>query len=628
LRIIGNHPQVSKGDIRRLIAGVLEQARDDAVGGSTVRLLSGGYSGSLVALVWPEYLDPIVVKAGPEDEIKAEQENRIIFGGVDSWLCEHHLDGIYGPVEVELADRPALWSALTDRYIGGKTFEELEHFSDFEAFVRSYLWNEDRDRAPSSETLRECFRTVANTLADPRDPRQTVIARPLIEYLPPLRWESGILAALNTARAFCPDLPELVGFRDWWDESIAAIRVAPVPDDRALHGDFRFANILVDSVHSQIHLIDFGNGRRGHAFEDFARFEIDLLFRTTPRIPEQGGIDRSKLLEVVAYLLDDDLNLGDIPDTGRQLKCLRLWRQIMYQSFPSLASRGAPMMYRWFLLCECLKRTRWVASDDEVDSASLIYTICALRQYLSGKGVTSGWISTAPQVLAATLHCRAAFVPTHGSERIVNLQRNDAKKKALAGTEKSISTVRLLAETGQSYLSPRGIFNTQISDLLGTGSSLQVVICNPELPEYLGLSESYESHNGEAYAVSADLLSKTQESLRGYQSLREEFGSLIELRYSRFGVGATILLTNETAFYEPYFRAPRTRRQKLLFDSFELQFDASGLHSRSLLEETFNFHWRHADSVSSVDSNLPEYQSLKSAFVHLWERGHGSRSTS
>jgi uncharacterized protein Usg len=626
LRIIGSHPQISKGDIRRLVAGVLEQARDDAVGESTVRLLSGGYSGSLVALVWPEHLEPIVVKAGPEDEIKVEHENRTTFGGADSWLREHHLDGVYGPVEVELDDRTSLWSALTDRYIGGKTFEELEHFSDFEAFVRSYLWNEDRDRAPSSDTLRECLRTVANTLADPRAPRQTAVPRPLIEYLPPLKWENGILAALNTARAFCPDLPELVGFREWWDESIAAIRVAPVPDDRALHGDFRFANILVDSVHSQIHLIDFGNGRRGHAFEDFARFEIDLLFRTTPKVPDHGAIDHSKLLEAVDHLLDDDLNLGDIPNTGRQLACLGLWRQIMYQSFPSLTSRGAPMMYRWFLLCECLKRTRWVASDDEVDSASLIYTICALRQYLSGKGVTSGWMSTAPQVLAAALHCRAAFVPTRGSERIVNGKRNDAKKKALAGTENRISTVRLLAETGQSYLSSRGIFNPQVSNLLATGSSLQVVICNPELPDYLGLSESYEPHNGDTYTVSGDLLSKTQDSLRGYRSLREEFGSLIELRYSRFGVGATILLTNETAFYEPYFRAPRSRRQKLLFDSFELQFDASGLHSRSLLEETFNFHWRHADGVDGVESNLQEYQELKNAFVRLWERGHGNGS--
>jgi hypothetical protein len=626
LRIIGSHPQISRGDIKRLVTGVLGQTPGEVTSEPTVRLLGGGYSGSLVALVWTDELDPIVVKAGPEDETRLEHQTRMAFGGVDDWLREHRLDGIYGPMEVEFADRSALWSALADRYAGGKTFEQLEHYGDFEAFVRSYVWADDRDRSPSDESLRECFLTVVNTLTEATGAKQNTAVRPLVDYLPTLRWETGILAVLNTARCFCPDLPELSGFREWWDETVLANRVAPVPDERQLHGDFRFANILVDSVHSQIHLIDFGNGRRGHVFEDFARFEIDLLFRAAPRIDDQGVIDRSRLFEAVEYLLEDELNLGATFNSGssRHLKCLELWRQVMYQSFPGLARRGALMMYRWFLLCECLKRTRWVASGDEVDSASLIYTICALRQYLSRQKITSGWISTAPQVLAAALHCRAAFVPVRGSERVVNRKRNEAKKKALIGSENSISTIRLLAETGQSYLSPRGIFNEEIVQVLSAGGSLQVVICNPELPEYLGLSESYESHGGSDYTVSPDLLSKSQEGIKGYRNLREEFGSLIELRLSRFGIGATILLTDETTFYEPYFRAPRGRRQKLLFDSFELQFDASGLHSRSLLEDTFDFHWRNSDSLDTLTENASRFAALKTAFLHLWERSSGA----
>ncbi|MFD9407956.1 phosphotransferase [Streptomyces sp. NPDC059989] len=593
-------------------------------GDHLVRLLPGGYSGSLVALIWTDHLEPIVLKAGPVQEIEAEHGHRQNYTGGDPWLTAHGLDGVHGPIEVEVDDRPVLWAAIAYRYIGGKSFEELDNFSDVERLVQAYLWNANRDESPSEPTVRECFRTIAATLADGPSDASTVSAAPLIKYLPPVQWETGILAALNTARSFCPDLPELIGFHEWWEESIASVRIAPVHDDRLLHGDVRFANILVDSVHSDVHFIDFGSGRRGHVFEDFARFEIDLLFRATPRVDGgDGALDRSALLESVEFLLRDELNLGKRAEKGNRLmRCLDIWHQVMFQAFPQMTRPGALVMYRWFLLRECLKRTRWtsgaMAGDEEPDAASLIYTICALRQSLSGKKPAGTWISTAPQVLASTLHCRAAFVPTRGSERLVNQKRNEAKKAALRESAAKISTVRLLAETGQSYLSARGAFNSEIRDVLATGAGVMVAICNPHAPEYYGLSKAYEATGDIEQPLSAILLRKSEESIRGYRALREEFGSLIEVRLCRFGVGATILLTDQAAFFEPYFRTRRTKRETLLFDSFELQFDSSGLHSATLLQETFDFHWRNSDHIDDVAARPAGYEALRSAFLNLW----------
>lgn len=624
MRIVGHHAHLSTGDIRRLIGSVpgllVTGSTDDPV----VRLLPGGYTGSLVLLMWTGHLDPIVVKAGPREQITVEHSNRSGFTGGDPWLVECGLDGVYGPVEVEIDGRSDLWSALVYRYIGGKSFAEIDNYGDFEGLIRTFLWSVDRDESPSEATLRECFRTIAVHLADAKSVRESQGPQPLLKYVPPIRWDTGILAVINTARSFCPDLPELVGFREWWEEGIAAIRVAPVHDNRLLHGDVRFANILVDSVHSEIHFIDFGNGRRGHVFEDFARFEIDLLFRTTPRIEGGGDLDRSRLFEAVQYLLRDEVSLGDgiTNDSSRQVRCIRHWRQVMYQALPKMTLPGAMMMYRWFLLRECLKRTRWTAGmslgHDEPDSASLIYTICALRRRLSGAGETAARISTAPQVLAASLQCRAAFVPTRGSERVVNQQRNAAKKTALEEAAARISTVRLLAETGQSYLSPRGQFNGEIRDVLAAGGGVQVAICSPYAPEYFGLSKSYEEQDDRPYALNPDLLRNTDESMSGFDILRAEFGSLIEVRLCRFGVGATILMTDDTVFYEPYFRTRRIKRQKLLFDSFELQFDGSGLHSRSLMEETFAFHWKNSDTIAETRTQLSRYEGLRTAFLDLW----------
>jgi hypothetical protein len=625
LRIVGHHAHLSTGDIRRLIGSVpglsVAGSTDDLV----ARLLPGGYTGSLVVLTWTSHLDPVVLKAGPREQITAEHSNRFGFTGGDPWLVQCGLDQVYGPVEVEIDGRSDVWSALVYRYIGGKSFAEIENYSDFEGLIRTYLWSTNRDKSPSEATLRECFRTIALHLADAKSVRESKAVQPLLKYVPAIRWDTGILAVINTARSFCPDLPELVGFREWWDEGIASIRVAPVHDDRLLHGDVRFANILVDSVHSEVHFIDFGNGRRGHVFEDFARFEIDLLFRTTPRIEGGGDLDRSKLFEAVEYLLRDEVSVGEEArnESSRQVRCMRQWRQVMYQALPKMTLPGAMMMYRWFLLRECLKRTRWTAAvslgHDEPDSASLIYTICALRRRLSGVGEPTVRISTAPQVLAASLRCRAAFVPTRGSERAVNQQRNAAKKTALEEAAARISTVRLLAETGQSYLSPRGQFSGEIRDVLTAGGGVQIAICSPYVPEYFGLSRSYEEHDERPYKVNPDLLRKTDESMSGFDILREEFGSLVEVRLCRFGVGATILITDETLFYEPYFRTQRIKRQKLLFDTFELQFDPSALHSRSLMEDTFAFHWKNSDTIPEMRTRRSHHEVLRKAFLDLWK---------
>lgn len=631
LRIIGRHSQISSGDIRQLTNLLLEDIPRDLVGEPVIRLLAGGYSGSLVALIWLGRLDPVVMKAGPSEEIAAEHDHRLRFPHVTGTLPENGLDRIHGPIEVQLNTSAAQWSVIAYRYVGGRSFEEIEHYSDFEEFLRTYVWSANRDQAPSELTIRECLRKVAQILTEKRPEDGDPPLQTLADALPALPWDQGILATLNTAAAFCPDLPDLAGFRAWWESTTESIRVAPVPDRRTLHGDARFANILIDSVHAQVDLIDFGNGRRGHVFEDFARFEIDLLFRTTPVADEKGNLDRSLLSDAVGHLLRDEIAVGSIQiGDHRQVRCIKLWRQAVYQALPAMTRPGALMMYRWFLLAECLKRTRWLANagvrDVGVDPASLVHTIYALRQNLTGGDLSPTWLSTAPQTLAAALHCRAAYVPTRGMERAVNMKRNIAKKTALQEAAAKASTVRLLAETGNSYLSPRGTFSSEVHDVLNAGGSLQAVISNPGLPEYFGMSESYEARPGNVYRIYGDLQRKCDDSIDGYRLLREQFGPLVELRLARFGLAATILLTDSALFYEPYFRARRVRRQQVLFDSFELQFDTTGLHARTLLEETFEFYWRNSDDLESQRPREPDLHALRRQFLSLWDRSRSDGS--
>ncbi|WP_112139924.1 phosphotransferase family protein [Glycomyces dulcitolivorans] len=613
MHISGKHATIANGDIRFVITQVLR--RRLGLEELSVRLFDTGFSGAVSALCSHKDLDQVVIKAGPSEDIEREHANRLDYVGEDPWLREHGLEGIHGPMEIDFDSRRVRWSAIVYRYIGGRTFTELAHFGDFEKFLNEYLWDADRDAAPADDSVSECFRETAKILGKERQLGGSAQARPLSDFVPPVPWESGVSAVISTAQSFCPELDELRGFMEWWEHWIAQVTVAPVLDDRQLHGDARFANIIVDRVHSTVEIIDFANGRHGHVFEDFARFELDLLFKAVPKVEGTDEIDRARLLQIVSYLLKDELNLGSEPVEDRSLKCLKLWRQAMAQALSLILQPGALVMYRWFLLRECLRRTLWT----NVDKPALIYVICALRQRLSGQSVLDfSLVSTAPQTLVSTLNCRAVYVPTRGSESLVNKARNDAKKAALAVDRERISTVRLMAETGYSYLCTRGEFRSEVRSLLEQGGSFRAVIYNPLLPEYLGLSASYDRIEDWQYGRSEVLKQKTMESIRGYGLLREEFPQRIELRLARFGFDATVLLTSETLFYEPYFRTPRLERERYLFDSFELEFGASGAHSGRLLDETFDFVWRNSDDVSILDTDADALKRVSRSFADLW----------
>ena len=87
-----------------------------------------------------------------------------------------------------------------------------------------------------------------------------------------------------------PEFHELKDLESWWHTALTGDRrqIAPLHDWRLLHSDARFANVRV-GLASGSPLIDYGNGRHGHVFQDLARFESELLFRSSPLdAPDRG----------------------------------------------------------------------------------------------------------------------------------------------------------------------------------------------------------------------------------------------------------------------------------------------------------------------------------------------------
>lgn len=622
--IVGTHPVLNHNDIRRLLERVLVGHADLQDSLVDARVLSGGFSGSAVLLVIVEEVGSFIVKCGPQESIEREVSNRNGLDGSGEWLVEQGFDSSFGPVQVELGSRTEYWSAMCYAYFGAQTYSEIGLTVDVAEYVRAFV--EGGERAPTPDSLRSCFDKVVDWLTRSVEPRDAARGRRFTSFLPPIAWEGGVHSALMIASELCPDLDELRDFRAWYEDESTAVH-ASVPDQRRIHGDARLANILVHRVNAEVRFIDFGNARRGHLYEDLARFELDLVLNMAERF-DDGTLVQDSLADVFAWCLRKDLGLNDLePGSSQSLKALRHWRQAMSRPPATAAgASGAAAMYRWFLLAECLRRLRWVATNGPdaagVDAASVLRLICTLRASIST--TAEPFAVAAPSAGLRTLHCAAVYVPARGRERSVNKQRNRAKTLALEMAGERLWTVRVLAETGFSYLAHRGALEEPVHDLLARGGRLEIVICNPYFVEAVGISASYGDGRHEPPLdadglLNTELASRLRSSLTGYAELRSAHPNQIELRFAHFGIAATMLLTEDMYFFEPYLRNDRRRSGGLVFDTFEMQFRSAGTHIRSLLSGTFDFHWRHSEHVHEAAQLEEKWRPILDRVSGLWQ---------
>ena len=185
-------------------------------------------------------------------------------------------------------------------------------------------------------------------------------------------------------------------------------------------------------------------------------------------------------------------------------------------------------------------------------------------------------------------------MPTEEYRTRVNEDRNAAKKAALQAAASTGQNVKLMAETGNAYLHFPGTFFPDVENLLRTGS-LSVILVNPWFVESHGISAAFnDPEKLDREGMHEWHRNKFKESTWGCQALQQKAHDRLKVRVARYGLGSTILMTDDVVFFEPYFRSDRLRRYKLRFDTFELRFEPGTEHVRNLLDEHFDFHWKTA----------------------------------
>lgn len=177
--------------------------------------------------------------------------------------------------------------------------------------------------------------------------------------------------------------------------------------------------------------------------------------------------------------------------------------------------------------------------------------------------------------LPPALGCTHIWAPSRGREAEENQRRNEAKRADLAAG--AGRTIRLLAETGYSFLSGRGIFYGAVKRHLEDGGAFHIVLADPATENILCTEPERRKINR-----------KYEAALDDYMELKEEFADLICLKTVPMNLPATIFIANAHAYYEPYIHLT-AKREKLWFVSFEMLFEkGAASHGYDLMLDYFN----------------------------------------
>jgi hypothetical protein len=618
---------LSRRDIRALLQSLHDVASQ---GGCSLvfdtdslyyKQIGGGYSGAFVALIWMDGSPTFIFKAGDSAAIHAEINARLTFDSPAlSAIRALHLDVCSEEVDVEIDGREEPWRAMLYGYVGGLTHAEIEHYGDFEKVFRDYL--DGTAQAPGDAILEAWLDDLFRAVRQREDTTSSSVAgarsKPLVAYIPPLRWDQGLSALLETAALSSPHGSEIANFRSWWDDRIGSVNIAGYPSAALVHGDLRFANVLINRRTADVELIDFGGVRRGHVFQDLARFECDLLCGIEPAKSgtEQSPAGDADWILEVAFNEHGTALARPAADLEPWLRALKILRSTYDKYWRLAGDVGRRRMYTWFLLNEVLRRLLWAGGVSEDRRRRLLTSVVMLKRVIDDQGASATGFSAVADI-SRILSVTRVYVPVQGKQRKVNSERNGAKIDALQRAAASGGDVKLLAETGHSFFFFRGAFREQVEAVARRGS-FKAVIANPVFIEAQGISAAYKDREpSAAQRINPLLANKFSESIRGYQQLHDQYPENIDLKITNYGVGITVLLTDDRIFLEPYLRSDRTRRHEQLFDTFELEFDGANNHVRRVVEEHFEFHHSNGVTITDFETSKGEYQKILNDILSL-----------
>lgn len=165
-------------------------------------------------------------------------------------------------------------------------------------------------------------------------------------------------------------------------------------------------------------------------------------------------------------------------------------------------------------------------------------------------------------------------------------------EKAKAIRESS-TFIKLMAHSGYSFLTEEGSrYRPQLLESLEKGRRVHIIINTPwsyggllcaisnDVNSWAGLLGNI--CKGDAIGSSVDSIMaaikqsywyrvKIRNTIDGYNSLRSKYADLIQLRFYKYEIPASVLITEQCAFIEPYIMTNRDARNIQGLNTFEIQ---------------------------------------------------------
>jgi hypothetical protein len=600
-------------------------ARRGRVSAARVRSLSGGLSGACVLAVFAEGQSPpppMLVKIASPDRIQDElrRYKKHIATKVRQ-VGETRIAQLVVPARSRLLKARGFddreYQAIAYEYANPTGLREVRSFDE--------LCGELADPARAGDGLSSAgaFDSLVATLDAvfycqvARDERRV----PLFA-LPQIPWDTFLPVAAAAAYA----VPRWLEFVDslpakWHERARGGDPVAYRPI--VCHGDLRCANVLVRQGERgwESFLIDFGQTGYGHPLADIPRLEADLLLRIALWHPEAPEVFRLVLAE-------QRINPGEWE--RHKLPFVRLLSRMRAAS-AQIATRWrlddavASRMYRMFLLGNAARFARRYDRSVPSDPRRLDYVwfVLSLASRLLGGRDLDPPPSREPQQAEDMARCGVVdffWGPERRNRRKLELLRNHA------------GPVRLLAHTGHSYLDPgggadargrpAGPFYSALCERIGrpSGDRVEIVVLNPYSVEgsKLGIAEARGDLRGpeldlEYFERHTELFRRFDVCLDSYQQLRRQLGGgtnpNLELRITDFSPDATILLSRQEAFFEPYVVGRLAHRYHT-----DQRMNAPELLTRSgtplfeVAESQFEFFWKRSISVEEYLGRRDEFR--------------------
>lgn len=216
---------------------------------------------------------------------------------------------------------------------------------------------------------------------------------------------------------------------------------------------------------------------------------------------------------------------------------------------------------------------------------------------------------------------------SYGIEEIyvpeMNSIRNESKKKSLQES----NNIYLIAHSCYSFIAQFGHrYRDIIEEKLQKGYTFKAIASNPwsESSFFASFSEEYENLNeykfigndGKVYLDCIKIIEhskcynvKYKDSINGYLKLRKKYGDKIQLRFTKYEMMSSILLTDKDCYIEPYLPVNLEERYEKGMLTFELKVSKTSYLYRHN-KKYFDFLWEFSEDYETYISHVEKYKEI------------------